>query len=172
MLRNDKAKFEKASQLAFIRQQSIDSFLSFGGKVGNSVLSSLSLSSSSKRAHLCCHASACNFSRDPKVVTHPLYMTSLSRRGCHRGTEPKPCDNQPISLDQLINDIYASKLTPKLTLQTFSNDIGQSFSNRMGIEEFSLDHDGALLAVGHQTGYVSIYDLDEVFFKIMTNPFG
>jgi hypothetical protein len=37
----------------------------------------------------------------------------------------------------------------------------------MKITHFSLDHEGALLAVGHGNGYLSIYDVDEVFIQIM-----
>lgn len=164
---NDQIKLQKASQLAFVRQKSIESFLSFGGKIGNGVLSSLQFTSTKKRSHVSCHSSPRNFTRDPKVLTHPLYITSLSSRGCHRSADPKPCNHHPLSLDQLIQKIYSSKLTAKLTLQTYNNQLNL---NRMGIVEFSLDYDGALLAVGHESGYISVYDLDEVFLQVMNNP--
>jgi hypothetical protein len=139
-----------ALQLGKSRQQSIDAFLSFGGKVGR--CSQLELSLKTEKSY----PSRTNFTKNARIVSHPLYMISLA----HRTPTNKV---HPISISQTINEICSDKLAPQLIVN--SSVYSSSQSTKMGITVFSLDHQGALLAVGHKSGFLSVYDVDEIHLQ-------
>lgn len=147
---------EYAVRLKNTRQESIDKFLSIGGQLGNGKTRYSKLELRLKSTNSKCYPSKTNFTKNAKILTHPLYMVSLSHR------TPKK-SYTPISIDQAIMEICSDKLLSKMEL----NPVNYSTPSSSGITTFSLDHEGALLAVGHKSGFFSLYDVDEINIKMM-----
>ena len=139
------------------QQQSLDTFLSVTNN--NSKTSSCS---GDFRSFLETRRLS-NFTKDPYILSHPIYQISLAYRKSF----------VPCTIHEAISDICTKKLSSELTLSVdniISNNSSRSSTNvDDSISQMTLDRDAVLLAVSNSLGLIRIYDIDEMQYAMQYN---
>lgn len=126
------------ADLASLRQHTLETFIVHGGKGKDRAFAS--------------GPEAATFIRDPALLTHPLYSTSIR-------------DNyqaQTRLLESTLSNSFSRMLTQDSLSMSSIRSPGAR-ENKYGSSVISFDHEGALLAVGGSNGIVKVYDFDETY---------
>lgn len=91
----------------------------------------------------------CNFTKDPYLLTHPLYFPCLAHR-----------QSGPASLGEVFTALTSSKLHGPHALQRVA---GYSMVDKArGMNCIAIDHEDALVAAGNESGSLAVYEIDEL----------
>lgn len=126
------------TDLTSLRQHTLETFLVHGGK--------------GKELAFATGPEAATFIRNPALLTHPLYSTSISNN----------YKAQVRLLESNLSDFYSRKLAPD-SLSLAGVRAPGARENKYGASVISFDNEGALLAVGGSNGIVKVYDFDECY---------